>query len=75
MTEVVSIRVPKELKERMRRLRGVNWSELIRRFIEEAVSRYEAEEVIRKVEEDLKNIPELPPGTVSRWLRIDREGH
>jgi len=56
-TEVVSIRVPKELKEGMRRLRGVNWSELIRRFIEEAVARYEAEEVIRKVERDLKNIP------------------
>lgn len=75
MTEVLSIRIPRELKERMRRFRGVNWSELIRRFIEEAVARYEAEEVIKKIEEDLKNIPELPPGTVARWLRIDREGH
>jgi hypothetical protein len=47
----LSIRIPRELKERMRRFRGVNWSELIRRFIEEAVARYEAEEVIREIEE------------------------
>jgi hypothetical protein len=40
----MSIRIPKELEERMRRLRSVNWSELIRRFIEEAVNR-----VARKV--------------------------
>jgi hypothetical protein len=40
----MSIRIPKELEERMRRLRSVNWSELIRRFIEESVNR-----VARKV--------------------------
>jgi len=71
----VSIRVPNDLRKRLRRLKGVNWSELIRRFIDETMARYEAEEIIRKIEEDLKNIPELPPGTVSRWLRIDRESH
>ena len=59
----------------MKKSKSVNWSELIRKFIEDAVSRYEAEEVLRKIEEDLKDVPELPPGTVSRWIRLDRESH
>ena len=74
MSAVVCVRVLRGLRERMRRLRGVNWSGLIRRFIEDVVSRYEAEEVLRKVKEDLKDVPELPAGTVSRWVRLDREG-
>jgi len=75
MSTVVCVRVPRELKERMKKLKSVNWSELIRKFIEDAVSRYEAEEVLRKIEEDLKDVPELPPGTVSGWIRLDRESH
>jgi len=75
MSAVVCVRVSKELKERMRRLRNVNWSEVIRRFIEDTVSRYEAEEVLKKIVEDLKDVPELPAGTVSGWVRLDREGH
>jgi hypothetical protein len=75
MSVVVCVRIPRELRERMRRLKDVNWSDVIRRSIEETVSRYEVEEVIRKVEEDLRDVPELPPGTVSRWIRVDREGH
>ena len=43
---VICIRIPKELKERMQRVREVNWSELIRRYIEETVSRYEVEELL-----------------------------
>jgi hypothetical protein len=72
---VVCVRIPRELRERMRRLKDVNWSDVIRRSIEETVSRYEVEEVIRRVEEDLRDVPELPPGTVSRWIRVDREDH
>ncbi|MCC6042200.1 MAG: CopG family transcriptional regulator [Candidatus Verstraetearchaeota archaeon] len=69
------MRAPKELRERMYRFDNVNWSELIRKFIEEVVARYEAEEIIKRVEEDLKDLPELPLGNVSRWLRSDRESH
>jgi len=75
MSVVVCVRIPRELRERMRRLGDVNWSDVIRRFIEETVSRYEFEEAVRRVEEDLRDVPELPPGTVSRWIRVDRESH
>ena len=75
MSVVVCVRIPSELRERMRRLKDVNWSDVIRRLIEETVSRYEVEEVIRRVEEDLRDVPELPSGTASRWIRVDRGGH
>lgn len=35
--EVVSVKVDKETRERMRRLSRVNWSETIRRAIEQAI--------------------------------------
>jgi len=75
MSVVVCVRIPRELRERMRRLKDVNWSDVIRRSIEETASRYEVEEAVRRVEEDLRDVPELPPGTVSRWIRVDRESH
>ncbi|MCI4436184.1 MAG: CopG family transcriptional regulator, partial [Ignisphaera sp.] len=39
---VICIRIPKELKEEMDKLRGVvNWSEEIRRFIEKRIEEIE----------------------------------
>jgi hypothetical protein len=59
----------------MKKFSNVNWSELIRGFIEETVSRLEAEELLSKIERDLEDVPELPEGTVSRWIRADRNSH
>jgi hypothetical protein len=70
MSDVVCVRIPRELRERMRRLKDVNWSDVIRRFIEKTVSRYEVEEVIRRVEEDLRDVPELPQGLCLGGLEL-----
>ncbi len=42
MSVVVSFRIDKELKERMDRLKHINWSEVVRRAIYEVVVREEA---------------------------------
>jgi len=42
MSVVVSFRISRSLKERMERLRHINWSEVVRRAIEEAVRREES---------------------------------
>jgi hypothetical protein len=63
------------LKEKVRKFSNANWSELIRSFIEETVSRLETEELLSKIERDLEDIPELPAGTIARWIRVDRDGH
>jgi hypothetical protein len=75
MSNIVCIRVSQDLKERMKKFHNINWSDLIRKFIEETVSRLEAEELLKKIENDLRDVPTLPAGTVSRWIRADRDSH
>jgi uncharacterized Fe-S cluster-containing radical SAM superfamily protein len=50
-------------------------SEETKRVFEDIVARIEAEKLLKKIEEHLKDIPELPPGTVVKWIRSDRESH
>ena len=71
----ISIRIPKTLKDKMDKFSEINWSELIRKFIEEKITQLELEETLRRIEEHLKEVPELPRGTVVRWIRSDRESH
>jgi len=58
---IITVRIPEELKKRMDRIRGINWSEVIRRAILERVS---IEERLRGkdwslIEETAKRIYEL----------------
>ena len=39
---MISFRVRRELKEKMERLRHINWSEVVRRAIEETIKREES---------------------------------
>ncbi len=45
MSEIITVRVPRRLKERMRRIK-VNWSEEIRSFLERRVRELELIEVL-----------------------------
>jgi len=73
---VICIDVPKELKERMDKLRGVvNWSEEIRRFIEKRIEEIEQEHALKEFEEIIKTIPRLPPEEVTKLVREDRDNH
>lgn len=47
-SDVVVIRVPRELKERMRKAE-INWSEEIRNFIEGRLRSYELRQLLREV--------------------------
>jgi len=75
MSDIVCIRVSRELKEKMKKFHNINWRKLIRRFIEKTLSRLEAEELLKKIENDLKDVPTLSSDTVSRWIRADRDSH
>jgi len=48
---------------------------LIRKFIEETITHLGAEELLRRIEKDLEDVPVLPAGTVARWIRVDRDSH
>jgi len=49
MSEVFTVRIPRELRERMRRYQ-VNWSEEIREFIERRVRQLELAGTLEEVE-------------------------
>jgi len=72
---VVSFKVRREIKEKMERYKDrVNWTEELRRFVEDRIRRLEAEENIRKVIAILEKTPiEVPEGFAVRSMREDRD--
>jgi len=76
LSEVLSIRIPRELKRRIKELGDlVNWKEEIIKYLEERVVYYEKLKFLRKVHEIIENHPTLPRGSVVRALREDRDSH
>ncbi|RLE56021.1 MAG: hypothetical protein DRJ40_06325 [Thermoprotei archaeon] len=76
MSTVISFRIPRDLKKKMEALKDkVNWSEEIRKFIEEKVREVERKEALKRIEELLKNIPTKPRGAISSIVREDRDSH
>ncbi len=74
MTETVvfSVRISRELRERMKRV-GVNWRAEIEKFIEERLREEEFRETIRSVKEALEGVE---PSREPAWeaIRESREG-
>jgi hypothetical protein len=72
---VFSVKVRRELKEKMERYRDrVDWPEEVRRFIELRVRELEAEESFERVLEELKRASwSVPRGFSARSVREDRD--
>jgi len=72
---VVSVRVDRELREKMLRYRGrVDWAEEIRRFIKERVRQMEAEEEFEEILRGLKAASwGVPRGFSAGSVREDRD--
>ena len=74
MSAVLSIRVPKRLKEEMEKLKGVvDWREEIVSFLEERVRYYKRVIVLERVRRILERHPELPEGSAEAAVRGDRD--
>ena len=83
MSAIVSFRVDKRLKARMDRLRHINWSELLRRYIETVVEQEEMrlrpardQAAIKRAIEEMDRLAKLSAGSgfigeeeVVRWRR------
>ncbi len=76
MSVVISVRVPRRLKEEMDRLSSyVNWSEEIRRFLEERVRELRRKHVLEEARRVIERLPEAPRGTATGYVREDRDSH
>lgn len=73
--ETVSIKVPREVKEKMKELHRVNWPEELRAFIIRRIKEIERRKALEEVEEILKTVKGVPKGTSAKLVREDRDGH
>ncbi len=67
----VTVRIPKELKERMRRI-NVNWSEEVRAFLERRVAQLEALQMLDEIEK--RAVKRKVKGDSAELIREDRCG-
>ena len=75
MQDVLSVRIPKELKEKMKEYSGVDWKKVVIESIEEKIKQLEAEKILKEIEEMNR---ELDVSEVPAWklIREDRDaGH
>ncbi|CAD5244193.1 type II toxin-antitoxin system VapB family antitoxin [Thermococcus camini] len=71
---VISVRVPDELKEKMKKY-DINWSEEIRRFIASRISKEEKRRTVEMMHELLAGGIPAKEGTAKRYVREDRDGN
>jgi len=76
LSTVISVRIPKKLKEKMDELRDmVNWSGEIRKFLEKRVEELHRRRVLEEIRKVLEKIPEAPKGTAAKYVREDRDSY
>ena len=71
---VISVRIPDELKAKMKEL-NINWSEEIRRFIEQRIREEEKAKLLDEIDSFLKNVPELESGKATKLVRDSRDSN
>jgi len=72
--DVISFRLPKEVKENMKEI-DINWSKEMRKFIERTVRDYKKEQSIKKIDSMLQILPRTNKGTASKYVREDRDSN
>jgi chemotaxis regulatin CheY-phosphate phosphatase CheZ len=70
--KIVAVRVPEEIKKKMKEV-PVDWSEYIRKAIEDRIDIEERKRILREVKELLKDVPKAPKGTAAKLIRETRD--
>lgn len=69
---VVTVRVPRELKEEMNRIK-VNWSQYIRDSIQHKIDEQSMKEASAKLDEIRARSRPVPTDELVSWIKEDRE--
>jgi len=74
MKDVISIRIPSEVKQEMDRLREeINWSEEIRNFIKRKISEHKKRRALQELIAYIRTLPSSSRGTADKLVREDRD--
>ncbi len=71
-TVVYSIRIKRELREKMKKYKSINWREEVEKFIENKIRELEKQSILEEIDRIVKN---LPVSKIPAWksIREDRE--
>ncbi len=72
MSVVLSVRIPRRLKEELDRL-GVNYSEAIRGYLEELVRREKARRLMERIEEFRRSVGNVGGNLAAEEIRRNRD--
>jgi hypothetical protein len=76
VSTALSIRISKDVKRRMDELRDVvDWNDEIKRFLEARVDELYRRKIIEEVRRVVELLPEMPRGSVTKYVREDRDSH
>jgi hypothetical protein len=76
VSTVLSVRISKDVKRRMDELRDVvDWNDEIKRFLEARVDELYRRKIIEEVRRVVELLPEMPRGSVTKYVREDRDSH
>ncbi|MGQ4892772.1 MAG: antitoxin [Candidatus Njordarchaeia archaeon] len=73
MSVVIGVRIPKQLKEKIDEL-GINYTECIRKYLEELVRRELRKRVLAEIKEIRKEIGKIDGDFAGKFVREDRDG-
>ncbi|RLG79819.1 MAG: hypothetical protein DRO40_12150 [Thermoprotei archaeon] len=66
-TMTLSIRIRKDLKEKMKKYKNIDWRKEIEQFIEEKIREFELGEILNAIDNVLKDIP---PSKEPAWKTV-----
>jgi len=69
--KIVAVRVPEEIKKKMKEV-PEDWSEYIRKAIEDRIEREKNKEILKKLKKRWKDMPKTPEGFSTKSIRQDR---
>ena len=70
---VITLRIPEELKEEMKKRTNINWSEVAREAIVRKIEVEDRLEAVKSIEKIKKSIKPVDRGQLDKWIREDRE--
>lgn len=73
MSDIIAIRVPKELKRKLREL-NIKYSEEVRKFLEELIRRETVKRSVSRALEIQKKVKKIEGNLAVEFLREDRDG-
>lgn len=76
MSTTMSFKLPKELKEQMKKYKNqVEWSKELREYVKRKIREIESKNRLGEVHQIIEKTSSVPEGTAVKTVREDRDNH